>query len=109
MNKDGDITILHLEMIEWFAEKLIGINLAIYYHEYDQLCFGSWEIILGTRHNRMRIIYDGRDNNYSMHYCKVSDSGTIENWNEYKNIIGTDENTAIEIILETIIEYYKTK
>ena len=48
MNTDADTTILHLGLMEWLAESLAGNYLAIYRHTYDQLAFGSWEVVIGT-------------------------------------------------------------
>ena len=80
MNSDGDNTVLHFELVQWLAEMLVGDNLAIYGHAYDQLAFGSWELIVGTRHRRRRIVWDGKDSSMSVSESNFASSGTPPHW-----------------------------
>ena len=106
MNKDGDVTILHLELIQWLAERLIGNNLAIYKCEYDELFFGSWNISFGSRHNRLKALYDGKENFLSIFSSKTSDSRTIESWEKYKIIEKIKSEDAIEELFNISTKYF---
>jgi hypothetical protein len=106
MNKDGDNTIIHLELILWLAERLSGYNLAIYRHEYDQLCFGSWIICFGLRHNKLKAIYDGKENVLRILNRKQKDSRASENWEDYRIIENIKPDQAIDKLLDISAEYF---
>ena len=85
MNTDADTTILHLGLMEWLAERLAGDHLAIYEHTYNQLAFGSWEIVIGTRHKRRRFTWDGKDSLLSVSESEFTNSASPPIW---KNVRG---------------------
>ena len=83
MNTDADTTILHLGLMEWLAERLAGEYLAIYEHTYNQLAFGSWEMVIGSRHKRRRFTWDGKDSHLSVSESEFTNSASPPSW---KNI-----------------------
>ena len=86
MNTDADTTILHLGLMEWLAESLAGNYLAIYRHTYDQLAFGSWEVVIGTHYKRRQIIWDGKCATLSVSESEFVNSGAPPNWRSIRTV-----------------------
>ena len=67
----------------WLAH-LCGVlakrNRSIYEIGYDLLAFGSWVIVVGTRHRRLRLTWDGKEHYLSIEVASFPSSGTVAVW-----------------------------
>jgi len=68
------------------GDRLKGIGVAIYEHQYYSLVFGSWTIIAGKRKDRTKISWDGRDGFLDFSEAHFPDSSySTKEWNHIKN------------------------
>ena len=70
----------HLGLMLALAERLGGDGIAIYEHRYHLLAFGSWEVVVGTRHRRRRFVWDGRTAVLTLHESTFQDSTSAADW-----------------------------
>src|SRR5262249_3821326 len=57
-------------------------GLAVLSHSYDYLNFGSWTIVVGTRHHRARMTWDGRESHFLLQTSEFRGSGASASWKE---------------------------
>lgn len=60
INRDETIK-NHFDSVVLLTNRLSEQKLSVFYHSYDYLCFGNWEMIIGTGHMDRRFFWDGRD------------------------------------------------
>ncbi len=51
----------HFDSVVSLTSRLAEHNLTIFNHSFNYLCFGSWEIIVGSGHKERKFSWDGRD------------------------------------------------
>jgi CheY-like chemotaxis protein len=106
MNKDTDTFLQHCRQIHLLALRLAEYNISIYSHSFDMLAFGSWVLVMGTRKDRIRVTWDGKDGILKTERASIPDSETIIRWQEITSEI---ENTLpnAESIFKSIEEFVK--
>ena len=92
MNTDADTTILHLGLMQRLAERLAGDHFAIYEHTYNQIAFGSWEVVIGTHHKRRRFIWDGKDSLLSVSEAEFTNSSSPPSWRNVREAQCLDDS-----------------
>lgn len=60
INRDETIK-KHFDLVVLLTSRLVEHKLSLFHHTYDYLCFGNWEIIIGTGHKERKFFWDGRD------------------------------------------------
>jgi hypothetical protein len=80
MTSDAESSVLHLQSVLALANRVAAFGIAIYEHRYAALDFGSWEIVAGTRKNRIRFRWDGRDATLTIEQAVSVDSRTALVW-----------------------------
>ena len=60
MKLDDRAFLRHIEAFTEFAARLAAAPVAIFAHQFDDLHFGSWLVVAGSRHRRVRLTWDGR-------------------------------------------------
>ena len=60
INRDETIK-KHFDLVVFLTSRLAEVKLSLLHHTYDYLCFGNWEIIIGTGHRERKFLWDGRD------------------------------------------------
>ena len=83
MKGESEASIQHLGLVSDFAAQLAKHGIAVYRHTYDNLSFGSWEIIAGTRRHRVRLTWDGKESYLEAASCEVGDSESISVWKRF--------------------------
>lgn len=77
---DSDMAIRHFESVLLLARNLASEGVSIYEHKFDPLFFGSWYLIAGTRHRRVKFFWDGRDECFTVEQASFSDGGSRGDW-----------------------------
>jgi hypothetical protein len=62
------------------SHRLADDDLAIYSFDYDYLAFGSWTMVAGSRHRRVRLEFDGKEDHLEVAQATVSDSRSSLAW-----------------------------
>ena len=97
-------SVQHLGMVSDLARQLSGRGIEVYSHTYDCLAFGSWQIVVGTRKQRLRLAWDGKESLLEAASCAFADSQSTADWkhSESRTIEGDAElfvDACTEIIL----------
>ena len=82
-------------------------GIEIYEHHYFSLAFGSWTLIAGKRHERIRFDWDGRDAFLTISETTFSDARSTQEWKKIQQMgINTKDR---EQIWHAIIDFLTTK
>jgi hypothetical protein len=82
-------------------------DLAIYAFDYDYLTFGSWAMVAGSRHRRVRIQFDGKEEHLEVSQATVGDSRSSLSWHALSSPtlergVGADPGTLFKSVGATI-------
>jgi len=93
------------------SERLKEVRVAIYEHHYYSLVFGSWTIVVGTRKERVKITWDGRDGYLNYSEALFPDSSYSPKPNEWiqkksESIDLKEPTTAYEKVEQYLLEKY---
>jgi hypothetical protein len=85
------------------SRRLAEDDLAIYAFDYDYLAFGSWVMVAGSRHRRMRLRFDGKEDHLEVSEAEVGDSRSSPAWRPLhsptlKRGIGVDPVAMFEAV-----------
>ncbi len=101
----------HTELLNKLATQLEIIGLTLYEHAYYYQVFGSWHVIVGKPHDRMRFSWDGKESYLGVTQAQFSNSNSIPVWEpDLDNSLGI-RSTPIEVfdfIAKRVAERYGT-
>lgn len=80
INRDETIK-KHFDLVVLLTNRLAEQKLSLLYHTYDYLCFGNWEIIVGTGHKERKCFWDGRDFFLTVSDRKIGNMTQGGKWN----------------------------
>jgi hypothetical protein len=60
--------IQHLRALQALLEELAQQNIALESHEYDAMVFGNFGLVLGSKRNRVRFTWDGKESVLTVEY-----------------------------------------
>ncbi len=69
-----------LDALRNLANRLVEHDLAIYEVSYHYFAFGSWTLVAGTRHRRLRFQFDGKEDHLDIAQSAFSDSQSPPQW-----------------------------
>jgi hypothetical protein len=69
-----------LQALGGLAGRLEGHDIAVYDVAYSYLSFGSWSLVAGSRHRRLKFDFDGKENHLSVAESDFSDSQSRADW-----------------------------
>src|SRR6185295_2830118 len=58
MSKDAQDSLQHLDAMLTLGRDLATESIAVFEHRFDYLHFGSWVLVAGSRHRRVRLVWD---------------------------------------------------
>jgi hypothetical protein len=70
----------HLESLLRFARELQGEGIGLYEHSFDAQAFGSFIVVFGRPHERVRFVWDGRESTLEVLVGKFHNSSQPANW-----------------------------
>jgi hypothetical protein len=77
---DAEPTGAFLSELAGLATRLAAAQIAIYRIEYDALHFGSWTIVAGKRHRRVKVDWDGKESYLGVSTASFSDAQSRPEW-----------------------------
>lgn len=80
VDDDSGFSAAFLEELATLANRLLEHDLAIYEVSYNYLAFGSWTLVAGSRHRRLRFEYDGKEDQLDVSESTFSDSQSQPQW-----------------------------
>jgi hypothetical protein len=83
----------------------------LYEHSYSHQAFGSWSVIVGKPHHRMRFSWDGKESYLGIAESEFSNSSSSPDWQPvFPSISGTQKSTAevLSFIIKQLSERYDT-
>ena len=89
---DGQEALIHLRALLALAERLRAHSIAVLAHQYNYLAFGSWTMIVGNRHRRVQLNWDGREFLLSSARSEFGGTSAPATWRpfESKRLEGAD-------------------
>jgi hypothetical protein len=69
---------------------------AIFEVHYNDLAFGSWVLVAGTRHKRLRLTWDGKEALLDVSTANFSSSGAIPNWAPISGISTVPDGRSVQ-------------
>ena len=101
-------SIQHFKQIIQFATKLKELPAQIEEHSYSNESFGSWVTIIRCKGIRMRLVFDGRDFNYSIQ--RSSSRKAPDVWEDtcWQRTCKSSEEFPMLDIVEAIIKHSTT-
>ena len=106
---DLDTCSRHFQALNALVTQLRVRGLSLYAHSYDYLTFGSWLIVSGTRHRRVRVAWDGKEGALRLAIWDSSGSRALAHWRTVKAPEvprGSDEVTLMNTAADLIIAHY---
>jgi hypothetical protein len=101
MNPDTEPSANALEGVAEVARLITARGLPVYRCEFDFLAFGSWTIETGTRHRRIRIVYDGKEHRLCCSTAALENTSSIPTWQE-RETIAVDRQASAAVADEAV-------
>jgi hypothetical protein len=70
----------HFRSMSWLIEALAEHGIALLAHRYDMQAFGCFELILGSGHDRLRFVWDGKESILSLFTSRIGSSSDVPRW-----------------------------
>jgi len=83
---DAASALKHFDKIVAIARRAEEKAFAVFSHDYDYLCFGSFQLEVGTRKRRKRYSWDGKEGFLDIQTADFSDSRTPGRWTPVRNL-----------------------
>jgi|SRR6185369_58115 len=76
----SNAAINHLRSLTRILEDLEEERIELFEYEYHPLAFGSFQIIVGRSHEKLKFTWDGRESILSVSFGSVTNKKDIPNW-----------------------------
>ena len=77
---DAAYSLTFLNAVAELATRLAVDRIAVYKLRYDYPAFGSWELVAGRRHSRVRIVWDGKGAALNVYAAHIRNAADEPNW-----------------------------
>lgn len=101
----------HTELLDKLANKCKEIGVTLYEHSYNYQVFGSWYVVVGTPHHRMRFSWDGKESYLGIGVAEFCNSNSPPEWKPISSSISGTQAKPSEVfnfILKKVNEQYGT-
>ena len=101
----------HTELLNNLARSCQEIGVTLYEHSYNYQAFGSWYVVVGKPHHRMRFSWDGKESHLGIGEAKFSNSSSPAEWEPAFLSISeaqTQPADVFQFILKKVSERYGT-
>lgn len=101
----------HTELLNNLANECLEMGVTLYEHSYNYQAFGSWYLVVGKPHHRMRFSWDGKESYLGIVEAEFSYSGDVPEWKPvFPSISGTKTKPAevFQFIITKVGERYGT-
>lgn len=76
----------HIEQLRLLQERLSQKNAAILEHRYNLLLMGSFSLVAGTAHHRIKFDWDGREFFLNVQMCDCQSQSPTQEWVQVDNV-----------------------
>ncbi|MDH3316118.1 MAG: hypothetical protein OER43_10170 [Gammaproteobacteria bacterium] len=76
----------HLNWLLKLQQQLSGASAAVLQHEYLLLLMGSFTLVIGTAHQRLKFEWDGRDFFLDIAQCTCQSQSSPQQWSHVQNM-----------------------
>jgi len=73
-------TVEHFESLTRILKDLAEERIELFEHKYHPQAFGSFELVLGRSHERLKFTWDGRDSILSVSFAKFPNKNATVAW-----------------------------
>ena len=80
VDDDSGFSALFFSAIAKLSGRLEAHDIAVYDFTYSYLSFGSWTLVAGSRHRRLRVQFDGKEDHIEIAESTFSDSQSQSEW-----------------------------
>ena len=101
----------HTELLNNFVNECQEIGVTLYEHSYNYQAFGSWYVVVGMPHHRMRFSWDGKESYLGIGEAKFGNSNSIPEWQPVSSSISGAHTKLAEVfqfIFKKLGERYGT-
>jgi hypothetical protein len=91
----------HLEQIAELERVLQAIGVTLYEHHYHYLIFGSFELVVGKPHRRMKIVWDGKESCLTVERSKFPNQGAHPEW-KHEQLLRISSDAVVETIEQVV-------
>ena len=101
-----------LDSLAELAHRLNRHDIAIYDLAYHYWAFGSWTLVAGRPHRRLRFQFDGKEEALSISQSDFSDSQSQANWKALQNPAlpsgaGVDPAQLFDVVERVLVDNLK--
>ena len=99
----------HTELLDDFANSCQQVGVTLYEHSYHYQAFGSWYVVVGKPHHRMRFSWDGKESYLGISEAEFCNSNSVPEWRPiFPSISGTQTRPAevFDFILKKVSGQY---
>ncbi len=99
----------HTELLNKLVNECTAIGVTLYEHSYKHQAFGSWYLVLGKPHHRMRFSWDGKESYLGIGEAAFGNSNSSPDWEPvFPSISGTrvKPEEVFEFITKKVVERY---
>jgi hypothetical protein len=86
MSDLSDSAICHLTWLLELQHRLSSVGAAILEHKYLLLLMGSFTLVVGTAHHRLKFEWDGREFFLDIAQCKCQSQSSPQQWSRVQNL-----------------------
>lgn len=80
VDDDCGYSAVFFEALADLAKSLASNELAIHEASFDYSCFGSWSLVVGTSHRRLRFVFDGKEGWLEVFESEFQNQGSQSKW-----------------------------
>jgi len=99
MNSLSSSASSHLKWLNDLQAQLSGLGVAVLEHNYLLLLMGSFSLVVGNAHRRLRFDWDGREFFLNIQQCHCENQGTPQVWSHLKNTRISSPD-SVEVFIE---------
>ena len=88
----------HFALINGLSEFCVRSGLSIYEHQYCYLSFGSWILVVGRSHKRLRFSWDGKEGLLTIEHSNFESQSCPPSWKSVAAPIKGDGMSEKELL-----------
>lgn len=81
--------VAHLKWLNDLQSELSSVGVAVLEHKYSLLLMGSFSLVVGNAHRRIKYEWDGREFFLNMQECTCQSQSSPQVWHQTKNVLVT--------------------
>ncbi|WP_460240089.1 hypothetical protein [Aurantivibrio infirmus] len=87
----------HFELLNKYINEWEEAGITLYEHSFNNQAFGSWYIVAGKPHHRLRFSWDGKESYLGIGESEFANSSSAASWSPITPGVGSSQLKATEI------------